>query len=155
MFAFIIYVKHPLTGNRQLLDSGEVYVLLAAFPNRKDDITSMPMHLHSLKMICVYTASAHVVCVNFLSCERGNKPFQNHLFFFFFFHLKETEQVETFPFSVKQFSALVKTVVVIFNHQEDQFCMLDASPRNVICFMLPGCCIEICTTFDKFRKVQT
>lgn len=81
MLGFVTYVKHSFTCNCCLLDSGEVYVVLTAFPNRKDDMTCVPIHLHSLKMVCVYAAKAHVVCVNLLSCERGNKPFHNQLFF--------------------------------------------------------------------------
>jgi len=32
--------------------------------------------------------------------------------------------------------------------------MLDASPINAICFLLPGCCIAIGTTFDTFKKIR-
>lgn len=75
MLVFITYEKHPFVCNCRLLDSGEVYVVLAAFLDRKDDITSVPIHLNSLKIMCVYTADACVVCVSFLSHDRGNKPF--------------------------------------------------------------------------------
>lgn len=32
--------------------------------------------------------------------------------------------------------------------------MLDASPVNVISFLLPGCYIDIGTTFDILKKIQ-
>lgn len=45
------------------------------FQRERHSVISVLIYLQGLKMICVYRVSAHIVCFNFLSYERGNKPF--------------------------------------------------------------------------------